>query len=712
MTTADKPILGVLHRTQIHARGLTDETIERAGIYTESNRDMLAALIGWKKYPAKMGPAIVLPFIDDQGHNGYCQIRPNFPPKDKKDGKPKKYISPAGKPQPYFPFGVVKGLADTTAETLITEGVFKALAIVQTGWLAIGLTGVDNFTPKGRMSFLPALERIEWKGRPVFFAYDSDIRRNPHVQAAESKFAALLKDRGAIVKVLRIPDGPSDEKGEPTKLGIDDYLAIQPDPKKAMRDLLNAAEDAQPPEPGSLKASAGEIDAVPEAADFLDTTKVDDVPRLLFWRGAFHSYIQGAYCETPISDVRGALIDHLDTFYCKISSGCTNNVMDGLKAKARIAHRIEPPAWIGEETPPAWKPQEILATKKALIHLPSFAENKDVFAMPATPRFFTQNALDYEFDPDAKEPAEWLNFLSEYLWKNDPQSILMLQEWFGYCLLPDTSQEKILMLIGPPRSGKGTIARVLGRLIGKENVCGPTLSSLGGPFGLQPLLGKSLAIISDARLGNRTDSIVVTERLLAISGEDALTVDRKCTESVTGKLPTRLMFLSNELPKLRDSSGALSNRMIILKLTESFLGREDTTLTDRLLGELPGILLWATTGRIRIQQQGHFTQPDTSKEMAQELYDLSSPVGAFIRECCETGDNCQIPKKVLYDKYAEWCKSKGQEEIEDDATFGRNLRAALPTLGSSQPRILGVQIRHYTRIQLATRKSESQSEAG
>ena len=60
----------------------------------------------------------------------------------------------------------------------------------------------------------------------------------------------------------------------------------------------------------------------------------------------------------------------------------------------------------------------------------------------------------------------------------------------------------MLLLIGPTRSGKGTIARMLTALIGSGHVAGPTLASLGTNFGLSPLLGKPLAIISDARLGN------------------------------------------------------------------------------------------------------------------------------------------------------------------------------------------------------------------
>src|SRR5262249_11196231 len=93
---------------------------------------------------------------------------------------------------------------------------------------------------------------------------------------------------------------------------------------------------------------------------------------------------------------------------------------------------------------------------------------------------------------------------------------------------------------------------------------GPTLSSLGTNFGLWPLLGKNVAMIQDARLSGRTDVAAVVERLLSISGEDALTIDRKNLPPVTTRLTARFMLLSNELPKLTDSSGALPGRMILL----------------------------------------------------------------------------------------------------------------------------------------------------
>ena len=275
-----------------------------------------------------------------------------------------------------------------------------------------------------------------------------------------------------------------------------------------------------------------------------------------------------------------------------------------------------------------------------------------------------------------------------------------MQEWFGYCLTNDTRQQKILMIVGPKRSGKGTIARVQREVIGPANCCGPTLAGMGTNFGLWPLLGTSLAIISDARLSGRTDSQIVVERLLSISGEDALTIDRKNLEPVTCKLPTRMMILSNELPRLGDSSGALAGRMILLRLRESFYGREDHGLTDRLLKELPGILNWAITGWIRLRQRGRFVQPESAAELLGELHDISSPIGEFIRECCILGSVYHVARSDLFGRYKEWCEAKGRSHPEDETGFGRNLRAAIPSLGDSQHRIDGHPVRFYEGIGL------------
>lgn len=167
------------------------------------------------------------------------------------------------------------------------------------------------------------------------------------------------------------------------------------------------------------------------------------------------------------------------------------DVLDALAAATHLSETTDPPAWLVEH--PSALTGEVVACLNGLLHVDTRK------LMPHTPRFFTRVSVPFDFDPAAPEPSEWLNFLDQ-LWPNDPDSKATLQQFFGYVLSGRTDLHKILLLIGPTRSGKGTIARVLAALIGAGNVAGPTLASLGTNFGLAPLLGKPLALVSDARL--------------------------------------------------------------------------------------------------------------------------------------------------------------------------------------------------------------------
>jgi putative DNA primase/helicase len=284
-------------------------------------------------------------------------------------------------------------------------------------------------------------------------------------------------------------------------------------------------------------------------------------------------------------------------------------------------------------------------------------------------------SVPFGYDPDPPPAARWLGFLNG-LWPDDDDSIATLAEWFGYVISGRLDLHKIVLLVGPTRAGKGAIARVLGALVGPENVAGPTLTSLAGDFGLAPLLGRPLAVISDARLGGRNSDIVV-ERLLAISGEDTITVNRKYREQWTGKLPSRFMVISNELPHLGDASAAIAGRFVTLLLTRSWLGNEDKTLEPQLHTELPGILNWALDGLDRLTQADRFTRPRSTDEAYVALQDLASPVGAFVRDLCTVDLAAEIDVDEIYAAWTGWCEDNGHKR-SNKQRFGRDLRAVVP----------------------------------
>ncbi len=152
--------------------------------------------------------------------------------------------------------------------------------------------------------------------------------------------------------------------------------------------------------------------------------------------------------------------------------------------------RVQAPEWIDTDNSNA-DPRECVAMSNGILHLPSRA------LLDLTPTFWTHHALPFAFDPSAPTPKRWHEFLAE-LWSDDADAIATLQEVFGYVLSGDTRLQKIFLAVGPKRSGKGTIGRVLTGLLGKHNMAATTLAGLGTNFGLAPLVDKPLALISDA----------------------------------------------------------------------------------------------------------------------------------------------------------------------------------------------------------------------
>jgi putative DNA primase/helicase len=468
-----------------------------------------------------------------------------------------------------------------------------------------------------------------------------------------------------------------------------------------------------------------------------------------FWRDEFHAWDGAAYRPVPASEIRAQLTRSIAAEFFRlyrlalgeghqtggprgerpgakadrpgdasarsrpqrpipVTSRLVCDVLQALASLVMVSTRDVPaqPAWIEElpadqshanSTPP-WLAEDVLPAKNVLVHLPSLFAGA-ACAIAPTPRFFNAFALEYDFDPIAPVPERWLGFLNQ-IWEDDVESIACLQEWFGYLLTPDTRQQKILMMVGPKRSGRGTIARVLKALAGSNSVVNPTLATLARPFGLSTLIGKPIAVFPDARLSSRPDNAAIVECLLSISGEDDQTIDRKHLPAWSGKLPTRFVLISNELPRLRDASGALTGRLIMLRFIRSFFGQEDMALFERIKPELPGILRWAIDGWQRLNQRGRFTQPRSARELVAAMDDLASPIAAFLRDRCIVERDATCPVAALYESWRSWCLEHGRDAVGDEHSFGRDLHAAIPALSSIRPRSSAGRPRLYEGIRL------------
>lgn len=318
---------------------------------------------------------------------------------------------------------------------------------------------------------------------------------------------------------------------------------------------------------------------------------------------------------------------------------------------------------------------------------------------PRTPRLFATAGGAVDFDADAACPA-WEAFIASIFTDDegpDTESIRLIRQIFGWMISGDTTRHNIPLVIGPPRSGKSTMMAILRALLGEGNVCAPRLSSFAERFGLAQMIGRTAAIIPDARLSSRADASEVAELLNILSGQDTTSVERKNREAIQVRLRCRVVIVTNELPRIIDSSGALATRLIIVETRRSFADRQDLGLEARLRAELPGILNWSLRGWRDLVQNG-WIRPQRAAAVVEEMDRLSSPIKAFVSDRLVIAPGHETDLAVLYTEFVNWCTEGGRREPGTRAIFARDLSAAFPHLKSHRSMVHGRKVTMYRGV--------------
>jgi P4 family phage/plasmid primase-like protien len=419
---------------------------------------------------------------------------------------------------------------------------------------------------------------------------------------------------------------------------------------------VNQKERADALARGEIVLDSG---AMNHARTFLDALySAEEGYRLVHYAEDFYIHAGTHYEIIEEATIRSKLYSFLDK--CKKpakggalvpfnpSPASVSASMDAIKSIVHLPNHAntKPPIWFEEYQANKPDASKLISVKNGLFHL------EDKILLPHSLGFFTQHSLPFQYDQNATCP-QWDAFLQS-IWDDDQESIDTLQEIFGYILSGDTRQQKFFNVIGPRRSGKGTINKVLVSLFGQHNTVAPQLEELCDTFGLQPWLGKPLASFTDARAPERNRSAVVSQ-LLRIVGGDTVTVNRKNKEAWSGYLPTRIIVYSNEALQLTENSNALTGRMLVLKMNKSFYDKEDTDLFNKLSTELAGIFNWAMAGLDRrLARGGHFMQPQSGKQLLLLMEQLGNPLNSFVEDTFVFDPTSQVKKDDVFLCWKRW----------------------------------------------------------
>jgi len=314
------------------------------------------------------------------------------------------------------------------------------------------------------------------------------------------------------------------------------------------------------------------------------------------------------------------------------------------------------------------EPSEALAVENG--HLLDVGSGRPRLASHDPGRFVTHR-LDVAWMPDAPCPR-WLAFLDETF--DDPETVDLIREWFGYVISGRVDLERILSISGPKRSGKSTLAHVLTALVGPTAVASMSLTDITRPHGEAPLVGKRLVLFGEANWHLREGRLAV-EVLKSISGRDRRTIARKYLSSWEGVLPARLMIVGNDFPGFPDDAGALAARIMHVTTKRSVQGREDLDLRARLVAELPGILAWSVEGAATLADRGRFVEPVAVATAQREMRIEGSRIAGWLDDRASLVEGTRTDLTAAFTDYQAWAASEGTSHPLDRKWFARLLAA-------------------------------------
>jgi putative DNA primase/helicase len=441
-----------------------------------------------------------------------------------------------------------------------------------------------------------------------------------------------------------------------------------------------AADAERHPVLPSLRANpSGAAQAVIEQF-FSADREIKPVPVLTYWRENWYRYVSEHWAESSEEDMKHFLHDKLQLCRQLDSEGEVIDFVTSRQNVSELYFQVQNLVTIpsnmvvpcGRTPDGSWTEVDgrgWMVCRGEAVNLLTGARRNLLYN-------FIPNGADWRYDPKALDCPLWTEFLYQLFGDKDDE-VAMLQEWFGYVLSGDTWAQKGLIIVGPPRAGKGVIGHVLTNLLGKSMVSSPALHAIGGRFGLESLIDKRMCLISDARLSNRQDIFAVIETLLRVIGGDKMSVDRKNKSALNLELGVRVLMLSNEMPYLPDNSTAINNRFLIIKLRESFLGREDVHLLDKLLLELPAIANWAIAGYRRLVESYKFTEPKSSRDERDEWRFETNPLEEFVKGYCEVRPGLVTLPAGFAEKYNIWREKNGTPSPVASNSLSKALKAML-----------------------------------
>lgn len=354
--------------------------------------------------------------------------------------------------------------------------------------------------------------------------------------------------------------------------------------------------------------------------------------------GQLHIYQDGVYVY-GYDLIQSEMINHISN----LNKQKRNEVLSYLNLLIREDSRVSDAEWI--------------AFKNGLYNIET-NEFKDF-----SPDVIITNKINWNFNKNSY--SEIADKTLNKLACNNEQIRKLLEEVIGYTFFRRNELRKCFLFTGGAKGGKSSYLDMITQLLGQENTCALDLSQLGDRFKTAELFGK-LANIGD----DIGDEFIANPAVFkkVVSG-DRISAERKGQDPFNFTPYAKQLFSANDIPRIKDKSGAVLDRLIIVPFNAKFSKDDsdfDPFIKYKLRDEsvMEYLIQIGVNGLLRVLKNNSFTVCETVEKSIKEYEESNNPILIFFNEVAESEIIGQ-PTKFVYQKYIEFCLSNSYQQLSN-----------------------------------------------
>lgn len=277
-------------------------------------------------------------------------------------------------------------------------------------------------------------------------------------------------------------------------------------------------------------------------------------------------------------------------------------------------------------------------------------------------------------DPEENnEPSKWMQFLNE-TFGGDEDMINFMQRAVGYSLTGSIREQVMFILHGKGRNGKSIFIETIRDILGTytNNIQAKTLmvrSTETINNDIAKLQGARMVTSSEPSEGFRFDEGLIKQ----LTGGDVVTARFLFGEEFDYNPEFKLWLTTNVKPIIKGTNDGIWRRLLLIPFDIQVpVDKVDKDLGDKLLQEGGEILQWAIDGCLMWQEDG-LQIPDKVVEASKTYRNEMDPLGQFIQDRCELGDDFEERGGSLFEEYKDWADETINHKMNKNM-FGQKMK--------------------------------------